>query len=111
MAHWYNEGGINPMGKNKIDGQRCIWVWYLWMSYTFERAVENRWFLVKKEIEKIRVSIKYIGGYMAYSSDEKEFDNTQDAQSYLQAHKCYNKETRHQWWRNVKTGIVVTHLE
>ena len=51
---------------------------------------------MKKEIEKIRVSIKYIGGYMAYSSDEKEFDNTQDAQSYLQAHKCYNKETRHQ---------------
>jgi len=51
---------------------------------------------MKKEIEKIRVSIRYIGGYMASGSEEKEFDNTQDAQSYLQVRKCFNKETRHQ---------------
>lgn len=50
---------------------------------------------MKRQIEKVTVSIDYIGGY-GIGNETKDFDNTQDAQSYLQVKKCYNKEVRHQ---------------
>lgn len=50
---------------------------------------------MKRQIEKVRIEITYIGGY-GIGKEEIEFDNTQDAQSYLQVRKCYNKEERHQ---------------
>jgi hypothetical protein len=43
----------------------------------------------------VTVSIEYVGGY-GINKEEEKFNNTQDAQSYLQVRKCYNKEERHQ---------------
>lgn len=49
---------------------------------------------MKREIEVINISITYVGGY-GIGKEEMDFNNTQDAQSYLQVRKCYNKEDRY----------------
>ncbi len=40
----------------------------------------------------VSVTIHYEG---YESSEYEDFNNTQDAQSFLQTKKCYNKEKRH----------------
>lgn len=47
---------------------------------------------MKKRIKNISVIIDFVDGW----TRTKTFDNTQDAQSFLQTQRCHNKETRYQ---------------
>lgn len=51
---------------------------------------------MRREIEKVIVSIRYVGGYKGVGCEEEKFDNIQDAQSFLQTRKCWNREVIHQ---------------
>jgi len=46
-----------------------------------------------KQIIDIRIDLFYNNG----ETVREAFNNTQDACSYLETKKCYNKENRHKW--------------
>jgi len=55
--------------------------------------------MIKPTIKKVIVRLVFDDKIEDTDVDviqQKSFTNTQDAQSYLQINKCYNKEVRHQ---------------
>lgn len=49
-----------------------------------------------KQIKRVMVEITFLDENCNEFTKTKCYNNTQDAQSFLQTQKCYNTESRHQ---------------